>query len=810
MKEDPAGSANCSPSNRRAPDRTAPGGAAKLRRRRWLGGAGVVMALPLCLTGASAVWLSGSLPRTEGRVEVSGIAREARISRDTFGIPTIRASSETDAAFALGYVHAQDRLFQMELLRRAGAGRLAEILGEAALPSDKFMRGLGLHRLAEKQWDLLAPEVKATVSAYAAGVNAFINGRGNVLPPEYHLLGFTPEAWKPADSLVWGKLMALQLSGNFRGALLRARLARRLSTDEMGKLFPDYPTDAPRTIAALLPEDDVLARIVAGLPDLAGPVGASNNWVIDGRHTESGKPLLANDPHLPLAAPGQWYLARIEAPGLTLTGATAPGIPFLIIGHNKHAGWGFTTTESDVEDLFIERVDPADHNRYLAPGGSRPFLLREEEIAVRGSEPVRITIRATRHGPVISDLHGAAAAEGADQLLALSAPFLAEDDRSPEALWRMNRAMSWDAFNDALRNFTAPQQNIVYADTAGTIGFVAPARVPIRARGNGSIPVPGWSGDYDWTGFVPFEHLPRSVNPGSGRFVSANNKIVPDDYPYFLGGDWDIPNRAERIGTLIDADPVQSPDKTAAIQADSVSLAARRLLPLLLRVPPADARSAEAVRMLRGWDGTMAPERAEPLIFTAWLRELNRALLAPKLGDTFDAYWGLRPRVIENILTGDAAWCGGKEACDRRITEALQAALAGIERELGGEMAEWRWDALHVALFPHPVLSRLPVVGRFLAVRIPAGGGEDTVNRGAMAIADREHPFADVHAAGLRMILDFADLDASRFMVTPGQSGNPLSPHYADLLRPWRDFAWLYPGRGASVATLVLTTPPMP
>jgi len=770
----------------------------------------VLLALPLCLAGASAVWFYASLPKMEGRVTVPGLTAEVRIERDRHGVPAIKAVNDRDAALALGYAHAQDRLFQMELMRRTGAGRLAEILGEPALATDKFMRGLGLYRLAERQWSQLSPELQSVLTAYAAGVNAFIAQDGRVMPPEFHLLRFTPESWKPADSLVWGKLMALQLSGNFRGALLRARLAKRLSPEELGQLFPSYPTEAPRTIAELLPADESLARILETLPEQAGPVGASNNWVLGGGHTEKGKPLLANDPHLPLSTPGPWYLARIETPGLTLTGATAPGVPFLVLGHNRRIGWGFTTTESDTEDLFIERIDPLDRSRYLAPGGPMPFETREEVFEIRGAEPVRMIVRTTRHGPVISDFDGAAI-PGEREVLALAAPFLAEDDRSPEALFRMNRAENWAGFDDALRNLTAPQQNIVYADTGGTIAFTAPARVPIRARGNGSIPVPGWSGEYDWTGFIPFEELPRSVNAASGRYVSANNKIVPESYPYFLGGDWDLPNRAERIGELLDASPRQSAETTAAIQADTVSLAARRLLPLLLQAPPADARAEAAIAMLKDWDGSMAAGRPEPLLFVAWLRELNRELLEPKLGDAFDAYWGLRPSVIANILTRDTAWCGTEPgACGQRIAHSLLAALTEIEGELGPDMAKWRWDGMHVALFPNPVLSRIPLLGKFFTVKIQAEGGDDTINRGAMAISSREHPFADIHAASLRMVLDFADLDSSRFMIAPGQSGNPLSPHYADLLKPWRNFAWLHPATEKSVAVLALTPPPMP
>ncbi len=314
---------------------------------------------------------------------------------------------------------------------------------------------------------------------------------------------------------------------------------------------------------------------------------------MDGAHSQSGKPLLANDPHLDFGAPGIWYLARIELPGQTLAGVTAPGTPFLLVGHNDRIAWGFTTTGSDVEDLFIEKPDPADPSRYLAPGGSRPFEVRHEQIAVKGGEPVTLTVRATRHGPVISDLAGYALG---DTVLALETTWLAPDDRTPDAIWQMARARDWDGFRRALESWTAPQQNIVYADVDGNIGFTAPARIPIRAAGDGWLPSPGWDDTHEWTGTVPFDGLPAAYNPKAGRVVTANNKIVPDDYPYFLTRDWELPYRAERIEAMLDAAPRQSPEASAAIQADVLSLPAQNLLPLMLGAAPASDMARAAAR----------------------------------------------------------------------------------------------------------------------------------------------------------------------------------------------------------------------
>src|SRR6266852_3362169 len=370
----------------------------------------VVILVPVVLAGGAYLWLRNSLPQTSGTLVLVGPSAEIRITRDAAGVPHIAAANDRDASFALGFVHAQDRLFQMDMMRRLGAGRLAEVLGEGAVGTDRTMRTLGLFRAAERQLTALSPPLRTALDAYAAGVNAYL-AQGATLPPEYALLRTVPEQWQPADSLVWGKYMALLLSGNYRRELAHARIATHVTAEQLAQLYPEYPAEAPVTLGALtaLYRNLPLDRILASLPEAVGPTFASNNWVVDGKHSVSGKPLLANDPHLGFATPDIWYLVRIDTPVLHLAGATSPGAPFVVIGHNQRVGWGFTTTESDVEDLFIERPDPADPSRYLAPGGSLPFETRQEVIKVRRGTPVDLTVRATRHGPVISDLGGARA-----------------------------------------------------------------------------------------------------------------------------------------------------------------------------------------------------------------------------------------------------------------------------------------------------------------------------------------------------------------------------------------------------------------
>ena len=772
-------------------------------------------ALLLVLGGGLYLYLLSSLPQTDGRLVVPGPRAAIRIERDAEGVPLIAAQDDEDAAFGLGFVHAQDRLFQMELQRRYGAGRLAEIFGRDALTIDREMRVLGLYRAAEAEIPYLSKAVRRGLEAYAAGVNAFLASRHGALPPEFLLLRFSPEPWTTADSLVWGKLMAVRLGGNYRGELLRARMARTISPADLAFLYPEYPRDAPTTLSGMLPIYRRLGldTLYEALPPVVGPIYASNNWVVDGRHSASGKPLLANDPHLEFGAPGFWYLARLSTPQHEIAGGTAAGSPFILVGHNERVAWGFTTTTADVEDLFVEKVDPTDPERYFTPQGSVPFSSRSETIIVRGAAPVDVTIRSTRHGPVLSDVLPRDVADPGF-VLALAATFTIPEDRSAEALWELDRAADWQSFREALRNFVGPMQNIVYADVDGTIGFTAPGLVPIRRSGEGWLPVPGWTGEYDWVGFVPFAALPSAINPPSGHFVSANNKIVPDGYPYFLSRDWDLPNRAERIEALLNATPVQTPASSAAIEADTLSLMAQRLVPLMTRISASDKASDEATRRLRGWDFRMDRDKVEPLLFTAWLREFSREILFNRLGEAVAGYWDLKPRIMEAVLTEHEDWCEdpkqpARKGCAARLTESLETALAQLRRVYGDDVNQWRWGKAHVAMFANPVFSRIPVLRDWLDISIPTSGGYDTLDRGPSTIRDDARPFAQQFGGGLRIITDLAASNGSTMMVTPGQSGNPVSGHFADLLRRWRDFAWLVPGQSKAVATLVLMPEPL-
>lgn len=795
-----------------------------MRRRRWLARLAAALAGLLALAAAAVAWLAlGSLPKLAGELEVPGLERPVRVSRDAHAIPTVRAETPRDAWLAMGFLHGQDRLWQMEFGRLLGRGRLAEVLGAAALPFDRFLRTLGLARRADAAATRLSPGSAAALEAYAAGVNAAIARFGRVLPPEFLLLRHRPEPWRPADSLLFLKVMALDLSGNWREELLRARLARRLTPEQVAQLWPGAPPGSPATLAGLaeLPLD----ALAAALPD-EPPPGAvgSNVWVAAGARTASGLPLLANDPHLRLQMPGIWYLAAIEAPGLSAIGATLPSLPFVVLGRNADVAWGFTNTGSDTQDLFLERVDPADPGRYLTPEGSAPFERREETIRVRGGADVTLAVRSTRHGPVISDLAaGADEAAGPGHALALAWTQLGDaDDTTADAGLAIDRARDWPSFAAAVEAYRGAQQNMAFADRRGTVGLVSPGLVPIRRAGDGRAPVPGWTGAYDWVGTVPTAALPREVDPPGGLLVNANNRLVGPGYPYLLTADWEPALRAGRIEELLrDRDGLDA-DAFAAVQLDLRSPLATGFLPDLLAAETADPAAAAAREAVRGWDGTMAADRWEPLLFAAWYEALGEAVYADELGPSlFAAFRGLRPEFLRAAMDGRGAWCDDVatpavvETCARRAGLALERALPPLAARYGPDRRAWRWGEAHPAVLAHRPFEEARFLRGLFSQALPIGGDGTTV---AVAQAGRTRPgipFGAVHGPGYRAVYDLAappPAGGSRWIAAAGQSGHPLSPHYRDLSRLWRDGAYLpmRPAAEGDPGTRLLVLRPAP
>jgi len=737
----------------------------------------VVLAI-LSLVAVCFLWLMSSLPRIEGRLPIHGLELPASVARDAIGVPQITARTAHDAYFILGWVHAQDRMWQMELQRRVAAGRLAEIVGEKALASDRFMRTLGLAHLAEAGFARLDKPTRDALTAYAQGVNAWVDSNHFRLPLEFAALGHRPEPWRPADSLMWARLMGLQLAANWQDDILRAKLAAKFDAKRLGELFPGTAADSPVTLSAATAD-----ALLAALPEAAAPRLASNLWIVDGRHTVSGKPLLANDPHLPLAAPVQWYLASIESPGLSISGATIPGIPFHLIGRNQRIAWGLTATHADTVDLFIDKLTP-DGTATQSPSGARRIDSRTEVIKVKGGADVELTVRQTYHGPVISDLIAKDLA-GPDQVVALQAAALEPEDLSAQAFYRISRAVDWNGFLAALKDYASPVQNFGYADTAGNIGFITAGRIPIR-KGDGSRPSRGWTGQGEWIGWIPFAKLPQTFNPKSGVIVNANNKVVPASYPYAITAAWPDGYRAQRITDLLTAPGPFDRGAMAAIQLDAVSLAALELKDLLSGVDAKDPTAKRAAALVAAWDGRADRDRSEPLIFNAWVANLWRNLLQPHLGADLQTFASVRPGVLAGILTRYRHWCGDggpqPRSCDDLIAASLDQTVVELAGRHGPDPSKWRWGDEHLAVFANQVVDRIPVLSRLSHLEIATDGDDFTVNRGTFAPGG----FTQVHGAGMRTVFDLADPAESRFVLATGQSGNPLSRNYGNQLKAWR------------------------
>lgn len=729
--------------------------------------------------------VNSSLPDSREEPGIPTLSAAVAITLDEHGIPRIQAMNERDAAVALGWLHARDRMFQMEAMRRGAAGRLAEIAGPSALRLDRFSRTLGLVQSAESDLAALSPQARDLLDAYAEGVNALIAARGRLAAPEFLALG-EPEPWRPVDSLLWGKVMGLWLSGNWRRELEYARQAAVLPPDRLDDLWP-RDASAGRPDLAALPGAVPLARILEAVPvfgvDAPLPDSASNAWAVTGARSASGAALLANDPHLGFQAPILWYLARIDFPdGSFRAGASAPGVPAIVIGRNQRLAWGFTTTHSDTQDVFVERL--AGPDSYETPDGPRPFTIREERIAVRGrAEPEVLLVRETRHGPVISGLDGIAAAQG--HVLAVSMANLAPRDTAAEALLALNRATTLAQARAAAALFTSPPQNLMVASAEGGIAQYLVGRTPIRRAGDGRLPARGWDGSMDWTGFVPFDAMPHIENPASGQIANANSRPAPADHPVFLGVDWYGDWRLRRIRELLAERPKHDLAGFAAMQNDIVSPLAREILPALLAVPPPPGLPGRAQALLRDWDGAMRAEAPQPMIYHAWLRAFRRLALAQGGAPEGTSAGPEFTRLLLTDPARGAAWCGAA-GCAPILARALVEATAEIESAQGGDPAKWAWGRAHLATFEHPILRFIPILGGMTRLAVPSPGDGETLSRGGMR-GGGDTPYAHLHGAGLRAAFDLGDPDGAVAIIATGQSGHPFSQHWDDLLQRWRD-----------------------
>ena len=773
----------------------------------------------LIVTGSVWIYLRTSLPKTVGAVSLDSLNGQVEIVRDDDGVPHIFASTDHDAFIALGYVHAQDRMWQMEMQRRIGSGRLSEVLGETTLETDKFLRTLGTYRAAHTAWPDLITEVKVAIEAYTAGVNAWIS-EGHTLPVEYLILGFKPEPWTVYDSLAWSKMMMWDLGGNWDDELLRALVIQAVGAQRAEQLLPGYPQDAlttlsshhivPDTAYSLLTHNEYLYKSLK----LGSLDAGSNNWAIGGSRTESGLPMLANDPHLGANIPSIWYLVEIQGDVLHVTGATLPGVPIVLIGHNDHIAWGTTNLGPDVQDLYIERINPVNPNQYEFRGKWEDMTIVEEPIVIKDEDdPIPYAARSTRHGPLISDV-----LQRAGTPLALRWTALDPGDTTATAFFKVSYATNWQQFTTALQHYVAPSQNFVYADIQGNIGYYGPGHIPIRAQGDGTVPVPGWDGTHEWLGWIPFEDLPHVFNPEEDYIVTANNKVVPEDYPYFITHDWAPPYRAKRIAVLIndlsDRGNSISIEDMALIQGDQISLQAQEMLALLGGLRPENERQEAALAYLDSWDLEMSSDGIAPSIYSAWFVQLGRVLLEDDLhGDLYEQLANRKhPTFLANVLIEQTnPWCDNvltvpTENCEEASLIALERALDDLEERMGSNMEKWQWGRLHRTIYEHnpfnEVIALRPIFQRLIA----NGGGTYTVNTAPYRFSQ---PYEQYYVPSYRQLVDISDWNESLFVHTTGQSGNVLSKHYDNLIERHQAVEYLPMsfGRGAVSGDVLLLLP---
>ena len=755
--------------------------------------AGAALALAV-LALILAAWIARfrlSLPQYDGTVRLAGISAPVEIVRDGHAVPHIFARSRADALFGLGYAQAQDRLWQMVFLRAVMQARVSELVGAEGVNTDILFRTLGLYPLAEQAYAHLNPQSQRLLEAYAAGVNAFIAAHRGPLPIEFGLLQIAPEPWRPADSIAAMKYMQFSLSDNMYAELARAHLAARLSRRQIEELMPPYPGDPPNPLPDYLSTFAHPKLAAEEAPDTT----ASNDWVVSAARSATGAPLLANDPHLPLTIPSIWYLAHLSYPGEDIVGGVLPGMPAVSVGHNRTFAWGMTNTGPDTQDLYLEKLT-ADGKSYVTPWGPEPFRTRDEVIKVRFGRPVTIVVRSTRHGPVLPpDWRRLKGLLPKGYVLALAWTALVPDDRTVQANLEMNAAAGRADFAAMENDYLSPMQNIVFADRRH-IGLILASRVPLRDAANdslGLVPAKGWDGRYDWKGFIPVDRLPRLDDPPSGQIATANNKTVPPGYPYTLARDWSDPFRFWRIDKLLAETPRHSIAGFKAIQLDTRDRYAEELLPLLLKAAPwlsEDGRRAAA--MLRKWDCAMDAARPEPLIYQAWERALVRRLIADELGPDFAANWSHHAAFTLAVLrneNGEARWCDdvatkAREDCPSRIRLALEDALAELRAAYGADLTRWRWGKAHHAVFPHLLFGEMPVLSGIFNREVEASGGDFTIRRGGFRWA-AARPFAAVHGSAYRAIYSLADLDASLYVISTGESGNLFSPWYDDQVALW-------------------------
>src|SRR5580693_2072219 len=773
------------------------------RRLLWLL-LGVVLVVAGAIACAYYVGHS-ALPQLDGRLPVSGLTSMVTITRDGHGVPTIEAAGLEDLFFAQGYVTAQDRLWQMDVLRRFGGGELSEILGEDLLKVDREQKVLGLRAAATKALETASPRDRSFFEAYARGVNAYISSRVHNLPIEFRILRYAPTQWKPEDSLVIANEMVKDLNYHyFYDALAREKILTKLGPDLTADLYvnrswhdrpptvmrddlnpPENAGDSDDEDNEDSPDNSVTQKVPAWLENAATeglPVNGSNDWVVSGTHTVTGKPLLSNDMHLGHQMPNLWYEAHLHAGNLDVAGVTLPGMPYVIVGHNQRIAWGFTNVGPTVTDVYIDNFNA--QGAYQTPSGWLQPEHRSEVIHVKGEADVNLDVKITRHGPIITEI-----VPGETRPLALRWTLY---DGLHIPFFDVNSAQNWQDFRHAFSQLDAPGQNVVYADVDGNIGYHTTGKVPIRAAGDGSLPVSGADNAHEWTSYIPFEKLPSIYNPPSGIIATANGRIAPDNYPNSISMEWDCPWRTERIYHVLESGRQFSAADMLALQTDTHSesdlFAAERFVYAVDHASKPSARSKQAADLMRSWDGLMEASSAAPTIAENSIAELKRLLLESKLGSSpaddakadgvlsWKTYsWEMRSVWMENILLHrPKRWLPDKYPnYDELLTAAVDAAVSGPDAPK--DLATWRWGAFNAVDIEHPVLGKIPIISHWSSpgVREQSGSGY-TVK----AVTPR-------HGPSERFTANLADLDESTLNTVTGQGGNFLSPYYMDQWKAW-------------------------
>lgn len=746
----------------------------------------------------------GRHPQWEGELDLPGLQAPVEIRRDARGVPHIFAQNRSDLFFAQGFIHAQDRLWQIEINRLIACGRLSERFGKGAVDTDRLSRTFGFYRQAQQDLELISPDLKEIIEDYARGLNAFLQHPSAQLPVEFALLKYQPDPFTATEAVAFSRLMTFQLSNGWGHELAREALMRVLGPEIAAEFdirtHPDNPANFPEGNEHFRREPD--GRLEAMDGPFIRPMGASNAWVVDGRHSESGHALLANDPHLSALMPSVWYQIYLECPDVRVQGVSLPGIPLVMIGRNDHIAWGLTMAFTDIQDLFIEEfVDPVQY-RY------RDSLLKaevvEEVIKVKGEPDVLERVRITRNGPVISGLVAGPEPTDVRHVYALNSPALAPS-RITMAWYQMDLARDWDEFLGAMKYMQAPGLNVLYADRKGNIGHWVTGRTPIRKQGRGEVPRPGWTGEYDWVGHIPFEEMPHNYNPKRGWIISANHKLVPDDFPHYLGGIWMNGYRAGRIKELL-LSPDNQPltlEKMQPIQLDLLCPPGLHLAAYYRRLSGGwDARTEPAWRALVQWDGHLTADSVAGTIYEYTRKALVKLLLAPWSGvsDLFGPLVGKGPHAVffrvsefqgretnalfDLLENGDSQvlkQVGGQEKVLRR---ALEVAVGEMEKDLGGRMENWAWGNIHQLEFRHALAVR-PELGRIFNVGpIPVGGDTDTICQ--MSMQPEEGYKANLASPSYRQLIDMGAYDKSYWVMPPGVSGHLRHGHREDQVEAWR------------------------